>query len=363
MSTIDNAYSSASFGSLSRALIDSASLRMRVDNLNAQASSGRVSDTYAGMGAGAAVSLDLRPQLLNVEGWQANIDAVAARMDVTRSAMDRIQEIASNLRDQVTGLNGLNPDSVDTIAANARTSLQEVASLLNSQVAGVYVFAGQDTANPPVPDADQILSSGFYTQIATSVAALGTNGATATAADTLAIAASNTSGTSPFSVSLSQSVAALDRPKVEVGPRHHIQTGLLASGNVLVPSTGASTTGSYMRDLMRALATVGSLSGGQASDPGFADLVADTRTSVTDAVTAMAGEAGVFGDAQATLTAVRARVSDAEIALTRQISGAEDVDMADTLSRLSLLQTQLQASYQLIVGLNGLSLTKFLSGA
>ena len=34
--------------------------------------------------------------------------------------------------------------------------------------------------------------------------------------------------------------------------------------------------------------------------------------------------------------------------------------MAETLSRLSLTQTQLQASYQLLAGLQSLSLTKFL---
>jgi hypothetical protein len=36
--------------------------------------------------------------------------------------------------------------------------------------------------------------------------------------------------------------------------------------------------------------------------------------------------------------------------------------MAATLSRLSLVQTQMQASYQLIAGMSGLTLAKFLSG-
>ena len=36
--------------------------------------------------------------------------------------------------------------------------------------------------------------------------------------------------------------------------------------------------------------------------------------------------------------------------------------MAATLSRLSLVQTQMQASYQLIASLNSLSLVKYLAG-
>jgi flagellin-like hook-associated protein FlgL len=46
--------------------------------------------------------------------------------------------------------------------------------------------------------------------------------------------------------------------------------------------------------------------------------------------------------------------------MTTQVSTSEDVDMAATLSQLSLVQTQMQASYQLIATLSGLSLAKFL---
>ena len=115
-----------------------------------------------------------------------------------------------------------------------------------------------------------------------------------------------------------------------------------------------------MRDVLRALATIGSLSSAQANDPGFADLVQDTRISLSGAIAAMAQDAGVLGNVQSSLTATQSRLADTQIALTGQVSSAEDVDMAATLSRLSLVQTQMQASYQLIASLNSLSLVKFL---
>ena len=49
-------------------------------------------------------------------------------------------------------MQGVNTSAVDTIAASARDALGQVAGLLDTQDGGVYVFAGQDTANPPVPD-------------------------------------------------------------------------------------------------------------------------------------------------------------------------------------------------------------------
>jgi flagellin-like hook-associated protein FlgL len=74
----------------------------------------------------------------------------------------------------------------------------------------------------------------------------------------------------------------------------------------------------------------------------------------------MAGDAGVLGNTQTALTATQTQLSDTQTALTTQVSGAQDVDMAQTLSNLTLAQTQMQASYQLIAGMSNLSLVKFL---
>jgi flagellar hook-associated protein 3 FlgL len=115
-----------------------------------------------------------------------------------------------------------------------------------------------------------------------------------------------------------------------------------------------------MRDVLRALATIGSLSSAQASDPGFASLVQDTRASLSGGVAAMAQDAGVMGNVQSSLTATQSRLADTQVALTGQVSSAEEVDMAATLSRLTQVQTQMQASYQLIASLNSLSLVKYL---
>jgi flagellar hook-associated protein 3 FlgL len=160
-------------------------------------------------------------------------------------------------------------------------------------------------------------------------------------------------------------------PLVQVGQDQTETVGIPASANGLMPDsvsgppafTGApdTTTGSYMRDVLRALATIGSLTAGQSTAAGFHDLVQDTRISLSGAVSAMAQDAGALGNVQASLTVTQSRLSDTETALKGQVSVAEDVDMAATLSQLSLVQTQMQASYQLIATLSGLSLSKYLA--
>lgn len=352
----------ADYGVLGSLITNANSVKQNLDTLTEQSSSGLISDTYAGLGSGATVSLNLRPELGNLKTWQSNIDAATGQMGVTQTAMTQVQSIASTYLADLNNLNSVNPSEVDSIAASARDALSEVAGLLDTTDGGVYLFGGQDTTNPPVPNPDNITTSGFYTQINAAVGNLAVAGSAATAAATLATASSNAAGTSPFSAYLSQPAAVLQAqiPVVQVGQNQSQQIGLLASANATVISSGASTTGSYMRDLLRALATIGSLSSTQVNVAGFQDLVQDTRISLTGAVSSMANDVGVLGNAQTSLTATQTQLANTATALTSQVSTSEDVDMTATLSQLSLVQTQLQGSYQLIAGMSGLSLVKFL---
>lgn len=352
--------SGAGFPALAQLIAGLTHVKHNFDTLTEQASSGLISNTWSGLGGTAPVALALSPQIDNLQITQSNIAAASGPAQVTQTAMTQIGSIAAGLFADMANLTSLNAAGVDTIAANARSALAEVGDLLNSQYGGVYVFAGQDSSNPPVPGADQIATSSFFTQISAAVGSLATNGAAATAAATLAIASSNVAGTSPFSSYLSQPTTAISPPSVSTGDGQSQTIGLLASGNTNAVSTGPSTTGSYMRDLMRALATVGSLNSSQVNDPNFASLVADTRTSVSGAITAMSTDVGVLGTQQSNLTTLSTTLSDTATALTGQLSLAQNVDMAATLSNLTLTQTQLQESYQLIAAANGMSLAKFL---
>jgi flagellar hook-associated protein 3 FlgL len=348
---------SGDYSTLGQLIADNGAIKSQLDKLTEQVSSGLVSNSYGGLGAGAQQALDLNPQINSLAAQQNAIAAVSGRQSVTQTALSEIASIASNFAAQTVNLNGVDPADVDSVAASAKQALVEIASLLDSTDGSTYVFAGTDSSNPPIPDPSDITSSSWYAQINAAVAALGTNGASATAASTLAIAESNAPGTTPFSAGLSTSptVATLD-----TGDGQQVQVGLLANTNTLATSTGASTTGSYTRDLMRGLATLASLSSAQVNTAGFTDLVADTRTSLQGAVTALATETGALGNIQSGLTAQATQASDTSTALTTQLSSVQDVDMAKTMTLLSATQTQLQASYQMLAAQKNLSLVQYL---
>jgi len=360
---------------LTKLIQDSQATHAQLNKISNQVSTGLIADNYAGLGTGAPVSLNLHPQIASMQAWQNNVDAATGRMSVAQSSLTQIQSIAANFYAQLNNVQGVNTSAIDTIAASARDALRQVAGLLDTQDGGVYVFAGQDTGNPPVLNPDQITDTtanptGFFATISSAVSLLGQPGHDAATVAQATLAAARYTGVagppSPFSNFLSKSdPPAL--PSVQVGQNLTETTGLSASHNGLIPSTvddgSSTTTGSYMRDVLRGLATIGSLSGSQANVAGFQDLVQNTRTSMSGAIGAMARDAGVLGNVQSSLTATQSRLADTQTALTGQVSSAEEVDMAAALSKLTQVQTQMQASYQLIATLNSLSLAKFLPAA
>jgi len=352
------------FGGLTSTVSNATGIQQRLDTLTGQAGSGMVSTTFGGLGATSASSaLTLSPALSQVQAWQANVQAAGGRLQAAQSALSQISDIASNFFAQTNNLNGLSATAVDATAASARDALKQVAGLLDTRFGDTYVFAGTDTANPPVPDPENILNSGFTTGIATAVGGLAANGAAATVATTLAVAGSNAAGVSPFSPALSAPAATLAalRPVVQVGDNQFVPVGISASANADVTSAGSSTTGSYIRDIMRALATIGSMSSSQIPAAGFTALVTDTQTSLGGAISALNDDAGVLGNRTASLTAAGQQLSNVEVALKGQISNAQEVDMAQTITSLNATQTQLQASYRMLGTLQSLSLSNFIS--
>ncbi len=346
---------SGDYGALGQAIYASSQNKTQLNTLTAQVSTGYVSASYAGLGDAAQTSFDLQPAINSLKAQQTTIDAVTGRMSVAQTALSQIASIANTMYASLASVNNVTPSQIDSVAVSARSALEQVAGLLNTADGSVYVFAGTDTSNPPVPDADAITSSGFYTQIGAAVAGLATApDAVAILASTMTVAQSNDIGTTPFSSTIGTV------PTVTLGTAAPAQVGILANANSVAVSGGSSTSGSFIRDIMRSLATLGNLTSSDSTAPGFAALVKDTGASLSSAITAMGTEAGALGNTQSSLTSQQTEASNTSTALSTQLSSAQDVNMAATISQLSEVQTQLSASYKLISEISSLSLVNFL---
>jgi flagellar hook-associated protein 3 FlgL len=344
------------FGTLDQAIGATSLIKQTVAQLTAETSSGYLSSDYAGLGTAAGTALDLSAQIAGNKTLQDNADAAANIQTVAQTALGQIVSIANNFASQALTLE-TTPASAGTVAASAQNALQRVGELLDTKVGDFYVFAGQDSATPPVPNPAGLSQSAFAAAIANAVAGLTTNGAAATITATLAIAAPG--GTSPFSASLEASGA---QSEVDLGNGARVALAPLANANSNATSAGVgvSSTGSYTRDLLLGLGTLASLGQVNTSDANFLPLVQSTVTTLQGASAAASADIGALGDRQDQVSSAKSDISSFTVALQTQLSGAQGADLAQVAAQLSVAQTQLQASYQVIAGLSQLSLAKYI---
>ena len=313
------------------------SINQKLTQVSEEVSTGLVSTTYAGLGSGALTSLNLRPQMAQNDALSNGISAATSQMGVTQTVMTQITTLAQGVLGKLSASSGSGTGAtgLDDIAAQARDAFNSVVSLLNTQDGDSYIFAGQDSANPPVGS-----TTSFVAGVTGAVQGLGTGGTTLAATEAASLGASTSE---VFSSAAGQSTVQT------------VQTGQGAP----VPY-GVSASAPYMRQILQSLATIGALSSTQTGTAGYATLVQDAGKQLTAASTALTADQGVLGERQDELTATQTTMASTKISLTTQLSGVEDADVASLATTQSLLQTQLETSYKLISNMQNLSLVSYL---
>ena len=259
---------------------DAAAIRQKLDTLTEQSASGLVSQTYAGLGSSASVSLDLNPEISQMSTWQSNINAVSGTMQVTQTAVSEISSIATNFASQPNTLNSTDPTAIDTLAASARRRSSRSRPARYRPTAATMSSPGRTAPTRRCP-IDDILSSGFYTAINSAVAALGTNGSATTEASIIATGPPTPPAPRP------------SRPRCPSRRQHCRRAALRAGGQQparhrrhprqrqhLCRLHRQSTTGSYIRDILRGAGDDRLARSCQIDDYRIRDLVTDTDTSL-----------------------------------------------------------------------------------
>ncbi len=355
---MDAIVSPAGAGSLAVVLNNLAQTQQSLSALTAETSSGYIASTYAGLGANAGVAIDLTSQLALNTTLQANATAAANIQQVTQTALGQINTLVSGVASQLLGAATSSTGGLSTIASSAKSALQQIAGLLDTQVGGVYIFAGQDSTNPPVPDPQNVAGSAFATAIQNALAALPASGAAAVQAQLIAIASPG--GTSPFSATLEAS----RRPAtVDLGNGERVQVGVLANQNTDAVSAGVGTTstGAYVRDIFLGLSTLGALNGSDPTNAQVASLLSGLQTTLSGADAALNVDIGGVGVRQNAITNAQTELTAVSTALTSQLGSVQDVNQTSVATQLSATESQLQDSYAIIAALGKLTLSTYIA--
>ncbi|WP_165943497.1 flagellin [Roseicella aquatilis] len=341
-----------------------ADLRSRIGELTRQAAGGERATSYAGLGADALQAMDLRAELNRRQVVSRGIDLGGNIADATQLVLKQLISTGTDITSRATALVGLSAVDVQSIADTAKGALQEVVSLLGEQYGGAALFGGDDLGNSPVVDPGQIEDTGLYKGIKAQVQSLGGGNAQAVLDATMTLAKSDDPAITPFSEHASaaaQGQVADSRRSVPIGEGVSIAVGLYANRNAAATSSGA-TTGSWSRDLIRGLSILANLGPDQAAQGAdFTTLVKGAVAALQSGVDGVTDEAAILGGVQQRLDSAKTRNQDISDQVELQLGNLENVDMAETITRLQSTQTQLQASYKCLAMLGEISLVNFLN--
>ena len=331
-------------------------LNAQNDALTAQATSGVMSDSYAGLGDLADEAISLQPQITATTAWQNSLTQIQTKLSVTQTALTSIGSIATSMQATLLSLQS-NP-SATTIAvasAGATQQLAQLMSLLNTRSGDTYVFAGTASDQAPMASPD-LASSNLVTSIKNAVVL----GRTAADMTGLAIASYGSTATSIFSAQLS-SAQTIDPatlvPVAQVGQHDTIATGIVATQG---GASSASSAGSPIMDLITTLATVAGLSGADSSTSVFRTLVSETSGQMATVIQGLATLGASVGTLQNNATTRSSDLSDVNSALTSQLDAVKGSDPVATRTQQLALQNQLTASYTLIADMKNLNLAQYI---
>ncbi|MCC2113788.1 MAG: hypothetical protein KDJ16_17255, partial [Hyphomicrobiales bacterium] len=133
-------------------------MRNDLVKLQEQLGTGRRADTYGGLGAERDLTIGFRAEKALTSGYRETIRDVNIRLDVMQTALTRLDEIALEAKSAFQPTPFQLIDGKQTAEQKtAREQLEEIASLLNSEVNGRYLFSGQTTDTKPVLTVDTIV--------------------------------------------------------------------------------------------------------------------------------------------------------------------------------------------------------------
>ncbi|QND74194.1 flagellin [Tardiphaga robiniae] len=276
-------------------------------NQQIQEASGLISSDFGGLGSSAQQVLNLQ---VSVTRAQSYIDAATqtnSKILVMYSAVNSVSDLVTQFRTLLTSASSASSTDAASVTESAKNMLEQMASLLNTQYNGGYLFGGSATKTAPVD-----ISSATYA----------------------AASSPSTADTSYY-----QGVSQLGAVRV--------------SDNQTV-SYGVTADNTAFEQIMRAMNLVAS------NSPLSTDTLNEALDLAVDSIDKLGVVQTRISNASASIE--RASAYQTEYQSYAQTLGSDltSVDVAAVTAKLSTYQAQLTASYAAIAKVQSLNLASYL---
>lgn len=134
-------------------------LNASLQQLQMQLASGEKAQTLSELGNDRVFDLTLRSRISRLDAFGTNIDTSQLRIDFLDNAVTRLNEIEADVRGDFSASGiGANGISLASATQTSRARLDEILSILNSDLNGRQMFAGNQTDSKPVVTTDMLLN-------------------------------------------------------------------------------------------------------------------------------------------------------------------------------------------------------------
>jgi len=132
----------------------------QLNTLATQLGTGQAAQTFSGLESQAGMVVALNSQMAAINGYTNTISTVNTTLSVAQTALSQIDTLAGQVQQEFTDKPGfsLNGSGQTQVQIAAQSQLDEIVSLLNTQVGSNYIFSGTAVNQPAVASTSAILN-------------------------------------------------------------------------------------------------------------------------------------------------------------------------------------------------------------
>ncbi len=124
-----------------------------------QLASGKAATTYGGVGNQRLLDLQLNQKISRIDAYQQTITSTNLQIETLNLTLERYEALRIEAKDVIDQNDfELQNDGQTSTQATAEILATEAISLLNTEVAGYYLYGGGDANAKPVAELDEILN-------------------------------------------------------------------------------------------------------------------------------------------------------------------------------------------------------------
>lgn len=362
----------------------------RLSTLQQQAATGSKGVVFGDLGVDARQSQTLRASTKQLDQFKTNIAVVEARAGIMDTAMSRMNTLLAEVRTEYAKLGGnLSTDTTSLNNAGLR-AMREMEKLLNTQLDGRYLFAGNSIRTKPVLPVDTGTNNLLdrYSVIVADVNAGNRSSTAGLGGRQSAIQAMSDALRDPARVynpppeAPPPAVAGTPLFPAPVAPEtvSPVFAGAVFYGGTPVRARvdvdfdaeyGVRADAPVFQDMLQTFAmaaairfpttpTALSAGGPETQQETYNALISQGQSLSISAVSDLGTEQGKLGLVRRQIKQIGDKHSDVITILRKDVGRIEDADLAEVFTKIQQTQVSLQATFKITAGLQDLSLLNYL---